>query len=144
MLLSSTKIFGSGLARATVCDDVIRQRLTFAQSTHTGAFDRADMNKNVIATACRLDKAEALLGVKLLHCTCVHQVFLSHARRTWRAELRPVFRLVDVGECLKRARGQDLRRKRNSCSASIETIHQQLRDFKKKANGATHHGWCIR
>ena len=89
-LSSSTKIFGGGLARTTVCDDVIRQRLTFAQSSHTSAFDSADVNEDVVATVRWLDKAKALLGVKPLHCTRVHKVFLSRARKTRRAELRPV------------------------------------------------------
>src|SRR3569623_2462 len=78
-LSSSTKIFGGGLARTTVGDDVIRHRLTFAESAHAGAFDRADMNKDVVAAVCRLDKAEALLGVKPLHCTGVHQVVLWYS-----------------------------------------------------------------
>jgi len=88
--LSSTKIFGSGLTGTTVCHDVIRQRLTFAQSPHTGAFDSADVNEDVVAAVRWLDKPKALLGVKPLHCTRVHKVFLSRARRTRRAELRPV------------------------------------------------------
>jgi hypothetical protein len=45
-----------------------------------------------------------------------------------------VFRLVDVGECLKRARRQDLRRKRSRVRpvSMLEAIYQEWRDFKKK------------
>ena len=44
-------------------------------------------------------------------------------------------RLVDLENCLKRARRQDLRRKRNRSSASIDfvIVHQQWRDIKNKA-----------
>ncbi|SFJ73356.1 hypothetical protein SAMN05216525_13387 [Bradyrhizobium sp. Gha] len=126
--LSSTKIFGSGLTGTTVCHDVIRQRLTFAQSPHTGAFDSADVNEDVVAAVRWLDKAKALLGIKPLHCTRVHTVCFRvragpGARSCGQCPISRCWRMSET--CAP----QDLRRKRNSCSASIDddTIHQQLR-----------------
>ncbi|MCA3647725.1 MAG: hypothetical protein IOC42_00045, partial [Methylobacterium sp.] len=64
-LSSSTKIVSGGLARTTVCDDVIRHRLTFAESAHAGAFDLAYLcclpNMVVMAAA---DEAELVHMVR--------------------------------------------------------------------------------
>jgi len=103
------------------------------------------MNKNVVAAVFRLDKAEAFLGVKPLHCTCIHQVFLSHTRRSWRADLRPAFRLVDVWRMSETCAP-------SGAEAKAEQLFGQYRCWdhtsaverlQEEAAGSSHHGWCI-
>jgi hypothetical protein len=72
--LGGAQIVGSRLAGPTVCNDVERYSLALVQSAHTGAFDRTDMNEDVLVTVLRLNEAKALLVVKPLHSTRVHRV----------------------------------------------------------------------
>jgi len=57
---------------APVRDDVERNLLPLIEAAHAGAFDRADMNEDVFATALQLNEAEAFLAVKPLYSSLVH------------------------------------------------------------------------
>ena len=67
------QIFGSRLAGAAVCDDIEADSLSLIEGAHAGAFNRADMNKNIIAAIGGLNEAKALLAVKPLHDSRIHR-----------------------------------------------------------------------
>jgi hypothetical protein len=77
------QILGSRLARAAIGDDIEADVLSLAEGAQTGAFDRADMDENVLATVCRLNEAKALLAVKPLHNSLIHRDVLSLTVYTW-------------------------------------------------------------
>jgi hypothetical protein len=77
------QILGSRLARAAIGDDIEADVLSLAEVAQTGAFDRADMDENVLATVCRLNEAKALLAVKPLHNSLIHRDVLSLTVYTW-------------------------------------------------------------
>ena len=62
--------FGSRLAAPAVCNDVERYSLALVELAHTGAFDRTDMNEDILVTVLRLNEAKALLVVKPLQYPC--------------------------------------------------------------------------
>ena len=66
------QIFSGRFAGPAVGDDVKADFLPLIEGAHAGAFNRADMNEDVIATVGGLNKAEALLAVKPLHNSCIH------------------------------------------------------------------------
>src|SRR5260370_39711190 len=70
--LGGAQILSGRLASPAVCDDVERDLLPLIEATHAGAFDRADMNEDVFATALQLNEAEAFLVVKPLYSSLVH------------------------------------------------------------------------
>lgn len=72
--LSSTQIVGSRLAGPLGCKDVERYSLALFERVHTGAFDRTDMNEDVLVIVRRRNKAKALLGVGPLHSARVHGI----------------------------------------------------------------------
>jgi hypothetical protein len=73
-VLGGAQILGSRLAAPAVCNDVERYSLALVERAHTGAFDRTDMNEDILVTVLRLNEAKALLVVKPLHSTRVHRV----------------------------------------------------------------------
>ena len=56
-----------GLAGLAIGNNLERDFLSLVEAVHPGAFDRADVDKNVLAAIIRLDEAEALLAVKPFH-----------------------------------------------------------------------------
>jgi hypothetical protein len=81
--LDGAQIFGGGLAGPAVSNDVESDFLAFVKSAHAGAFDRADMNEDVVTAVFRLDEAEALLVVEPLHSTRIHGISLSLTVYAW-------------------------------------------------------------
>jgi hypothetical protein len=68
--------------RFSAADLPVRRSATTSKETfcpieagHAGAFDRADVNEDVFATALRLNEAEAFLAVKPLYNSLVHGSF---------------------------------------------------------------------
>ena len=61
--LGGAQIVGSRLAGPAVCNDVERYSLALVKGAHTGAFDRTDMNEDVLVTVLRLNEAKAFLVV---------------------------------------------------------------------------------
>jgi hypothetical protein len=55
------------LSGPTVGNDVERNLLALIETLHAGAFDRADMHKDVLAAIIRLNEAEAFLAVEPLN-----------------------------------------------------------------------------
>jgi hypothetical protein len=70
--LDGAQVLGSRLAASAVCDDVEGHLLAFAKAAHAGAFDRADMNEDILAAVLRLNEAEALLAVEPLYSSPDH------------------------------------------------------------------------
>ena len=58
------QIFSGRFAGPAVGDDVKADFLPLIEGAHAGAFNRADMNEDVIAAVGGLNEAEALLAVK--------------------------------------------------------------------------------
>ena len=56
------QIFRGRFAGPAVCDDVKADFLPLIEGAHAGAFNRADMNEDVIAAVGGLNEAEALFG----------------------------------------------------------------------------------
>jgi hypothetical protein len=54
--LNSPQIVSRGFAGSTIGNDFKRHFLTLGQSAHAGAFDRTDMNENVLVAVLRLNK----------------------------------------------------------------------------------------
>jgi len=70
--LGSAQIFSGRLAIPAVCNDIERHFLPLIKGAHAGAFDRADMNKDILAVF-HLNEAVALLVVEPLHSTFIHE-----------------------------------------------------------------------
>ncbi len=70
--LRGAQILSSRLASPAVCNDVEGDLLSLVEATHTGAFDRADMNEDILVAALGLNESEAFLAVKPLHSSLVH------------------------------------------------------------------------
>src|ERR1700720_1609370 len=66
------QIFGRGLARFSISDNVVRDLLSLVEAMHTGAFDRADMHEHILAAVIRLDEAEAFLAIEPFHGSLCH------------------------------------------------------------------------
>ena len=73
--LGGAQIFSGRFAGPAVGDDVKADFLPLIEGAHAGAFNRADMNEDVIAAVGGLNEAEALLVVKPLHSSCVHREY---------------------------------------------------------------------
>jgi hypothetical protein len=103
------QIFSGRLAAPAVRDDVVRHLLALVEGVHAGAFDRADMNEDVLAAVLRLNEAKTLLAVKPLHSTRIHAIFLSLTVYAWelaRNDVRPCPGSSILEKFLKRARRQ--------------------------------------
>jgi hypothetical protein len=74
LALNGAQIVSRRLAAATVGDDLERNLLAFVQRAHTGPFDRANMNENIVAAFIRLDEAKTFLAVKPLNCAGLHEI----------------------------------------------------------------------
>jgi hypothetical protein len=61
-----------GLAASSIHFGVEAHFLTFAERTHTGALDRADVNEHVLIAAIRSNESEAFVDVEELHCSDRH------------------------------------------------------------------------
>ena len=72
--LSSTQIVGSRLAGPLVSNDFESYSLALFEHAHTGAFERTDMNEDVLVIVRRQNSAKALLVVGPLHGACVHGI----------------------------------------------------------------------
>jgi len=57
--LRGAQILSSRLASPAVCNDVEGDLLPLVEATHTGAFDRADMNEDILVAALGLNESEA-------------------------------------------------------------------------------------
>jgi len=57
------QIFGGRLAGAAVCDDIEADILSLIEGAHAGAFNRANMNKDILTAIGGLNEAKALLAV---------------------------------------------------------------------------------
>jgi hypothetical protein len=68
------QILGRGLARLAVNDRFELDLLAFSERAHIGAFNRADMDENVLASVFRLNEAESLLGVEELNYSNLHDM----------------------------------------------------------------------
>jgi hypothetical protein len=66
------EIIGRGLLGSSVYNKVKRDLLSLVEAAHSGAFDRADVHEDVLATVIWLDKSEALLGIEPLHGSLRH------------------------------------------------------------------------
>ena len=66
------QIFSGRFAGPAVGDEVKADFLPLIEGAHAGAFNRADMNEDVVAAVGGLNEAEALLAVKPLHSSCIH------------------------------------------------------------------------
>ena len=70
--------FGSGDLQVACCrtatlgDDFEVDALTFSQRAQSGLLDRTDVHKDVFVARLGLNKAEALLGIEKLNCSCSH------------------------------------------------------------------------
>src|SRR6185295_12337381 len=87
--------------------DVKGDLLSLVEGAHPGAFDRADMDEDILAAVFRLNEAETLLAIEPLHGSLVHgkYPYVSDARvglRTRLSRRSPVSSILD--KCLKRAR----------------------------------------
>ena len=98
---SGAQIFSGRFARPAVRDDIKADILPLIEGAHAGAFNRADMNKDVIAAIGGLNEAEALLAVKPLHSSCIHREypFTDYAHvGLRRREISTLRRSIDFGE----------------------------------------------
>jgi hypothetical protein len=90
-----SQIFGRGLARFAVDDRFELDRLAFSKRAHIGAFNRADMDENVLASVFRLNEAESLLGIEELNFSNLHDItfqITSPQERIMRPLKRSMFR----------------------------------------------------
>src|SRR5690349_4445951 len=71
------QIFGGRLAGAAVCGDIEADSVSLIEGAHTGAFERADMNKHIGSAIGRLNEAETLWAVRPLHNSLIHRNVLS-------------------------------------------------------------------
>src|SRR5262249_55923835 len=107
------QIFGGRLAGAAVCDDIETDSLPLIEGAHAGAFNRADMNEDIIAAIGGLNEAKTLLAVEPLHNSRIHRrdPFMTRYTLDLGAEDR---RLLSVDRFwrrgLKRARLSVMRR----------------------------------
>jgi hypothetical protein len=75
--LGGAQIVGGRLAGPAVRDDVEGNGLALVEGAHAGAFDRADMNEDVLIAILRLNEAKTFLAVEPLHGALVHGNVLS-------------------------------------------------------------------
>jgi hypothetical protein len=105
--LDGAQVFGGRFAAAAVGHNVKGDLLSLVESAHSGAFDRADMDEDILVAVFRLNEAEALLAIEPLHGSLVHgkYPYVSDARvglRTRLSRRNPAYSILD--KCLKRAR----------------------------------------
>jgi hypothetical protein len=86
--LRGAQILSSRLASPAVCNDVEGDLLPLVEATHTGAFDRADMNEDILVAALGLNESEAFLAVKQFPCSW--ELFLLVRGCSSRAITQPV------------------------------------------------------
>jgi hypothetical protein len=67
MVLDSPQIVGRRLAGLAIGDNLEFDFLAFCKASHSGAFDCADMHKDVVAAFVRLNESKPLLAVEPLH-----------------------------------------------------------------------------
>src|SRR5438094_2417864 len=86
--LGDLKRLGGGLAGAAVRHDFEAKLLTLFQAGQASAFNRADMNEDVVAVVVGLDETETLLAVEPFYSAHGHGNFLPNMRafepRRWR------------------------------------------------------------
>src|SRR5258708_12069876 len=70
--LRGAQILSSRLTSPAVCNDVEGDLLPLVEGTHACAFDRADMNEDILVASLGLNEAEAFFPVKPLHTSLVH------------------------------------------------------------------------
>src|ERR1700722_2007897 len=70
--LCRLKLAGRHLSASLVLLELKAELLALAEGAEARAFDRRDMNENVIAAVVGLDETKALGGVEPLHCTNRH------------------------------------------------------------------------
>jgi hypothetical protein len=71
------QILRGGLAGPSISNNLERDLLSLVKPAHTGAFDCADVDEDVLAPIIRLDEAEAFLVIEPLHGSLRHLAFLS-------------------------------------------------------------------
>ncbi len=75
--LLDDEITGSGLARATIDQDLVRDRLAFGELIDASALDSTDVDENVLAAVVGLDESVALLTIEPLYSAACHFESLS-------------------------------------------------------------------
>jgi hypothetical protein len=129
------QIFGRGLARLSISDNVVRDLLSLVEAMHSGAFDRADMHEHILAAVIRLDEAKAFLAIEPFHGSLCH---ISSLRCVCNEAARQRSRFVRVlGKVIsptRMRRGQLIRPKLDRYSVGHcgwgRKVHRQ--DFEKK------------
>jgi hypothetical protein len=76
-LSDGAQIVRRRLAGLSIGNNVERHLLSFVKAVHPGAFDRADVHEDVLATIMRLDEAEAFLAVEPLDGSLRHRTLPS-------------------------------------------------------------------
>jgi hypothetical protein len=92
------QIFRARLASHLVNHHLEGDLLALGQPRKTGALDRADVHKHVIAAVGGLDETEALLAVEPLHSTCCHSLLQSAHAHSSRGCRTNQFNVDDVSE----------------------------------------------
>ncbi len=130
------QIFGRGLARLSISDNVVRDLLSLVEAMHAGAFDRADMHEHILAAVIRLDEAKAFLAIEPFHGSLRH---ISSLRCVCNEAARQRSRFVRVLEKSRQSdanarRGQVVRPKLDQCNVGHcgwgRKVHRL--DFEKK------------
>jgi len=70
--LRSLDVGDGDLPGATIHFGVVGHLLAFGEAANPSALKRCRMDKNVLAAVVWRDKAEALLIIVELNCTCIH------------------------------------------------------------------------
>ena len=70
--LRRLQIFCGRLAGPAVSNHVERNLLSLIERAHAGAFNRADMNEDILASLVWLNEAKAFLAIKPLHSSRIH------------------------------------------------------------------------
>jgi hypothetical protein len=72
------QIFGRGLARLSISNNLVRDPLPLVESLRPCAFDRANVHEDVLAAVIGLDESEALLAIEPLHGSLHITLSLAH------------------------------------------------------------------
>jgi hypothetical protein len=80
--LDGLQILSRSLAGTAVGDDLEGDLLTFVQTAQASAFNRADVNENVLVAVFRLNESKTLLGVEPLYSSNAHKSSFAKCSKT--------------------------------------------------------------